>query len=422
MFKFIWDDKPDKIKRKRLTQPYENGGLKLTDINCFLNAIKAGWVKRFLDKNNHGKWKLLLHEKLKNVGTNLIFECNLDEAIINKVSKENVFLKEMLTAWQNIKNQYNNSQKNIPLCHHVIWNNKDIKINNKSIFLVNWYNKGVKTIGHFYNYQINTYYTFSEMQYLYNINPQEFLNYYSLLSAIPNEYKTILQTQGINTCTMPEKTFCNVIENSKQINKTLYSIQQKSQNTNDNSTEMKWKKQLNVNENTDWRIIYIIPFKSTIDTYLRNFQYKFLSRIIPTNKFLTKCGLKECSLCEFCQSDIETIDHLFWECAYIQELWTKLQYFLKQVNIEIKLNKEMAFFGIIDKKVYSDVLNFILILIKTFIFNMKIKKCIPNFNIFLNYLKIKIQTEAEIALSKNKLEKHNQKWIHFVRYFATNTT
>ena len=108
------------------------------------------------------------------------------------------------------------------------------------------------------------------MQYLYNINPQEFLNYYSLLSAIPNEYKTILQTQGINTCTMPEKTFCNVIENSKQINKTLYSIQQKSQNTNDNSTEMKWKKQLNVNENTDWRIIYTIPFRLTVD--LRNFQ------------------------------------------------------------------------------------------------------------------------------------------------------
>ena len=58
MFKFIWDDEPDKIKRKRLHQPYENGGLKLTDINFFLNAIKAGWVKQFLDENNHGKWKL----------------------------------------------------------------------------------------------------------------------------------------------------------------------------------------------------------------------------------------------------------------------------------------------------------------------------------------------------------------------------
>ena len=153
MFKFIWDDKPDKIKRKRLHQPYENGGLKLTDINFFLNAIKAGWVKRFLDENNHGKWKLLLHEKLKHFGTSLIFESNLDEAIIHDISKGNIFLKDILTAWQNIKNEYNCSKGGIPLCKHVIWNNKNIKINNKSIFLVNWFNNGIKTIGHLYNYQ-----------------------------------------------------------------------------------------------------------------------------------------------------------------------------------------------------------------------------------------------------------------------------
>ena len=127
-----------------------------------------------------------------------------------------------------------------------------------------------------------------------------------------------------------------MIENTKQMNKTLHNIQQKTQITIDNSTEMKWKKQLNLKENTDWRIIYTIPLKSTIDTYLRNFQYKFLSRIVPTNKFLTKCGLKACSLCEFCQSNIETIDHLFWECNYIKELWTKLEHFLKDVKIEIQ--------------------------------------------------------------------------------------
>jgi hypothetical protein len=59
IFKFIWANKPDKIKRKRLTQDYENGGIKLTDIDCFLNAIKASWVKRYLDKNNKSKWKTL---------------------------------------------------------------------------------------------------------------------------------------------------------------------------------------------------------------------------------------------------------------------------------------------------------------------------------------------------------------------------
>ena len=181
---------------------------------------------------------------------------------------------------------------------------------------------------------------------------------------------------------MLEETFGNLIDNTKQINKTLYNIQQKTQNTIDNCTKMKWDKQLNLKENTDWKKIYTIPFKSTIDTYLRNFQYKFLSRIVPTNRFLTKRGLKACSLCDFCQSNIETINHLFRECTYIQEIWTKLQHFLKDVNIYIQFSKEIAFLGFMDKKVYNHVLNFTLILMKTFIFNMKIKKCIPNFNIF----------------------------------------
>ena len=62
-----------------------------------------------------------------------------------------------------------------------------------------------------------------------------------------------MQTQGINTLTMSEETFGNLIDNTKQINKTLYNIQQKTQNTIDNCTEMKWDKKLNLKENTDWK-------------------------------------------------------------------------------------------------------------------------------------------------------------------------
>ena len=32
MFNFIWDGKPDKIKRDTLKQIYQNGGIKMTDI------------------------------------------------------------------------------------------------------------------------------------------------------------------------------------------------------------------------------------------------------------------------------------------------------------------------------------------------------------------------------------------------------
>jgi len=61
IFKFIWDNKPDKIKRDILYQKYEYGGLKLTKIDNLINTVKAGWAKRYLDQNNKtlGKYSLI---------------------------------------------------------------------------------------------------------------------------------------------------------------------------------------------------------------------------------------------------------------------------------------------------------------------------------------------------------------------------
>ena len=59
MFDFLWDDKPDKINRKTIIQNYENGGLKMIDLKLFIKSIKAGWVKRIIDRNNKGDWKYI---------------------------------------------------------------------------------------------------------------------------------------------------------------------------------------------------------------------------------------------------------------------------------------------------------------------------------------------------------------------------
>ena len=42
MFDFLWDNKPDKINRKTIIQNYENRGLKMIDLNLFIESIKAG--------------------------------------------------------------------------------------------------------------------------------------------------------------------------------------------------------------------------------------------------------------------------------------------------------------------------------------------------------------------------------------------
>ena len=64
MFSFIWNNKLDKIKREQLYNLKENGGLGLPNIRLFINAIKAGWVKSYLDKNNQGQWKIFISKIL----------------------------------------------------------------------------------------------------------------------------------------------------------------------------------------------------------------------------------------------------------------------------------------------------------------------------------------------------------------------
>jgi len=155
-----------------------------------------------------------------------------------------------------------------------------------------------------------------------------------------------------------------------------------------------------------------MPYKATIESTLRNFQYKYVHRIIATNKYLFKCKLSNSNLCDFCGENIETIEHLFWECKHIQPIWNQLASFLEQQQLNVKLSFLSVSFGINSLKSIhgNNIVNFILILMKYFIFHMKYRKQIPNFNCFIHSLKLKIQIEKEIALSNDTLQIFEQKW------------
>ena len=79
MYKFLWDGKPDKIKIKILLRTYENGFLKMFDLDKFILSLKASWMKTLLDKENNGDWKSIYITILDHFGGNLIFECKLTD-------------------------------------------------------------------------------------------------------------------------------------------------------------------------------------------------------------------------------------------------------------------------------------------------------------------------------------------------------
>ena len=52
VYEFIRDGKPEKIKRDILTMRYENGGLKMIDIDNFIKALKVCWIKLIIETDN----------------------------------------------------------------------------------------------------------------------------------------------------------------------------------------------------------------------------------------------------------------------------------------------------------------------------------------------------------------------------------
>ena len=111
----------------------------------------------------------------------------------------------------------------------------------------------------------------------------------------------------------------------------------------------------------NWSQFYLMSFCCTVEVTLGNFNYEYFMRMIPTNKYLFKCKLAQFVLCNFCSMQEETNVHLFWQCWYIQDLWSKVQEKLTSNHIEIQMSYFNINFGVSYKNKFFD---FIVLLVK----------------------------------------------------------
>ena len=388
-------------------QDYKNGGLRLINVDYFIEALKAGWVRRILDEHNKGIWKEFYLEKLNAYGGKLIFESNLHVQDCSQIAKNNMFLRDILAGWCKI----NTSETTRVIQKEIIWNNSQIKCNNKVLFYVDWFEKGIKFIEHIYDFRFRKFHTIEQLQNLYNISENDFLKYYNIVSNITKEWKNKLKDENYNNVPKEASKALHIVTKQKgSINKSLYDLQLRYETLTTIKSKEKWAKEF-PNQELKWPQIYLMSFNCTIDVKLRNFNYKYLMRIIPNNKYLFKCKLAPSVLCDFCSMQEETNAHLFWQCWYVQDLWSQIQEILNSNNIEIQLSYFNISFGVsFNNKVKNSVFNFIVLLVKYYIFSSKYKLQTPNINGFLQLLQQTREIEEHIAFSKDKLEVHRRKW------------
>ena len=113
----------------------------MINLEYFLNALKASWLKRTFDEESYVYFmESFYKQKLTSFGDNLVLESNLKENDCAQISKNNNCLKNILTAWSKI----NYKDTHTRISKQIIWNNSYIKCDNNIIYYKEWNDKGIK--------------------------------------------------------------------------------------------------------------------------------------------------------------------------------------------------------------------------------------------------------------------------------------
>ena len=103
------------------------------------------------------------------------------------------------------------------------------------------------------------------------------------------------------------------------------------------------------NIDIDWKSVYSLPFRTTLESKLREFQFKILNRIVFTNGKLFRFGLAESPSCAFCQTEVESVEHLLFSCRVSSSFWKHVLSRLRDNNISVdNLKEEDVIFGKFD--------------------------------------------------------------------------
>jgi len=410
LFNFVWNGKPDKIKRKTLILPYSEGGLGFPDCRVFCEVLKIVWVKRFYGKAEDVRWVLFFNKAIEPYGGKILFKCNFTnyEPFIRNIT--NVFVQDVVKCWAKV--HFKKPTSITETLSEVLWYNSSIKIN-KKVFIWNvWLNHGIIYLKHIVKKNLEIM-KIEELNEVYQTHFNWF-QYYQLIHAIPKTWKERLkETHAFDLSKYQFLDHVFTILGNKNRNTLLREILVKNVSVFPDKICVKWNNSI-PNHGQEWSNVFSIAFKCAIDSKTRNFHFKFLHRIIATNDFLYKIGISESNECGFCNEDIETLEHLFFRCNPVKTFWTDLLNWINlKTHIDIDYSKEVIFFGF---KLSNPPLavNYIILLAKQFIWKCKLYNKLPKMNVFIRNIDMFIKIENVIATNKNKLSSHFIKWNDFI--------
>ena len=188
LYNFIWNGK-DKVKRLALINGIEHGGLKMLDIECMINTQRIMCLKKYLE-DSISSWKFFLDYYLDKVGGKFILKCQFDTSKLPIYLPS--FYKDCLDAWAILSKT--EVVKNEDIMNQVIWNNKNLLSQGKSIYQPLFHKCGIIKIGDLISK--GGFFLKSEKVLKANLSLSHLFILMGIVNAIPSGWRSIIKNNS----------------------------------------------------------------------------------------------------------------------------------------------------------------------------------------------------------------------------------
>ena len=228
----------------------------------------------------------------------------------------------------------------------------------------------------------------------------------SIINSIPTEWRSLIKAStdvtvadpipSIPTIKMASGNVVPILDISP---KQIYQIFLQQKQIAPTAKQKSTNKYSNIE--IDWEKVYTLAFQCTLDTKIRECQYKILNCIIFTNEKLNLIGIFESLICTFCQEATESVEHLLFSCRITSKFWKHVLSWLRDNDVHVWIiNEPDIIFGKFDFVKDYILIKHILLLGKYYIYCRKCQNSLPTLRGYIARIRRVSNIELHIAREK----------------------
>ena len=426
IFNFLWNGKPDRMKRCHVTLPLNKGGLNLPDLKAFWSSLKLSWSRRLMSPDC--SWQKLLNLNLMYINHEMHDIWFGGPIMLRNIADKlsNPFWKEIFGIFAQISDEIPFSKPNY-FYNLNIFDNNFFSMNKtqlKSSEFPSLWNKKICQVGDFFDCSKSPpeMLSMETLNTLYNIK-LNFLNFHRLKQTIKCAAKNLNfkifedHTSDTRLPRLPliHKLSTNATKGCRNFYEMLKAREWAKNNTAE--SEKKWQLELDTTFSVIfWDKIWKLNKFFLCSNKMKWVNLQILRYILPTNYTVNKYNQNQDPSCSFCAKHDERLSTLVWSCSVVREFWNMVGNIVTNYFPETNFGRKEAIFGDYNSKGNS-IINTIIILAKQFIWTQKFGSKSLGEVEFIIYMRKELSFLQEIKKFKGEFASFYTEWFEILQHF-----